>query len=126
MDKELPAACETQDREARGPVGVRRVGIQQGPESRALHSGSSGHTFPPQEDYTAPSEPTRSIATKTLSTLMMTLVMLVVSQWDALGTADPRNLFMVPIFAKWELTPREISIKEEEQMHCFCPKLNQP
>lgn len=57
---------------------------------------------------------------------MMTLVMLVVSQWDTLGTADPRNLLMVPIFAKWELTSREISIKEEEQMHCFYPKLNPP
>ena len=60
LDQELPAACETQDGEARGPGEVSRVGTQQGPGARALHSGSSGHSCPPplQEDYTAPSEPT--------------------------------------------------------------------
>lgn len=53
---------------------------------------------------------------------MMTLVMLMVSQWDTLGTADPRNLLTVPIFAKWELTSRQISIKEEEQMPLLLPQ----
>lgn len=48
LDQELPAACATQDGEARGPGEVSRVGTQQGPGARALHSGSSGHSFPPR------------------------------------------------------------------------------
>ena len=48
LDQELPAACETQNREARDPGEVSRVGTQQGPGAGALHSGSSGHSFLPR------------------------------------------------------------------------------